>query len=89
VRKKDILPLINLAKPKLKAFISAFNQSEQTPKTKEVFAANIQNLKNNYKIVKLNRKLDVTLKRNSPNREVLTAMCEKYEITSINLNILL
>jgi len=89
VRKKDVLPVINDTEPKLKSFMTAFKKSKQTPKTMETYAANIQNLKNNYKIVKLNRALEVKFKRNKPDRKLLQDLCNQYEITNVDFGSLL
>lgn len=89
VRKKDVLPVINSTEPKLKSFMAAFKKSKQTPKTMETFAANIQNLKNNYRIVKLNRGLEVKFKRNTPDKKLLQDFCNQYEISTVDFGSLL
>jgi 5'-3' exonuclease len=89
VRKKDVLPIINGTEPKLKSFMAAFAKSKQTPKTMETYSANIQNLKNNYKIVKLNRNLEVQFKRNKADKQALKELCSMYEISTVDFDILL
>jgi 5'-3' exonuclease len=84
VRKKDVLPTINECDGTLKGFASCFIESKQTPRAVEVFQENIQNLKNNYKIVKLNKKLIVEMKRNTPSMDKLKEICRHNEINSID-----
>ena len=87
VRKNSITEVINKTDGKLDSFIKEFWRSYQSQNTKEVFNNNLVNLKLNYKIVKLNKKLKIDFTKKNPNEKNIKKLFKTLEIKSLNTDI--
>ena len=87
VRKANVIPTIEESLG-LNDFIRKFRNSEQTDKTKELFKSNMDILRANYKIVKLNHNLKVKLKRNLNDHSAFAKALRKHKIKKSKASIL-